>query len=282
VTRASLRLNPDIAVLTYEDRPTLLPRPFVRKAMKVIVNADDLGISESVNEAIFAAMQRGTVTSATMIANGPAVEPAANKLRLFPKCSFGVHLNLTEFQPLCPESPRDLSVILNQNGCFNGNSIRERRIGIALMRAVFREWCCQIERLMRLGVEPSHLDAHHHVHTIPQMLPVLTALRRRYKIDRIRISRNLYGLSERSSRVLLAKKRAYNFALRASGFRTTQIFTDLVTFIHRFKTERPGYGSVELMTHPGSVPGSEEAALLESDWPRQLSYDVALVSYKSL
>jgi predicted glycoside hydrolase/deacetylase ChbG (UPF0249 family) len=250
--------------------------------MKIIVNADDLGISESVNDAIFAAMRRGTVTSATMIANGPAVESAAKNLQFFPNCSFGVHLNLTEFSPLCPDSLRDLSAILNKNRCFNGNSIREIRIGLSLLRAVFREWCCQIERLMRLGVQPSHLDAHHHVHTIPQMLPVLAALRRRYKIDKIRISRNLYGPSEHPSQVLLAKKRVYNLALRTSGFRTTRIFTDLVTFVHRCKTERPASGSVELMTHPGAAPGGDESALLESDWPQRLSYDVALVSYKAL
>jgi len=252
------------------------------QAMKVIVNADDLGISESVNDAIFAAMQRGTVTSATMIANGSAVESAAKNLRLFPNCSFGVHLNLTEFQPLSPASVRDLSAILDQKQCFNGNSIREVRIGLSMLRAIFCEWCCQIESLMRLGVEPSHLDAHHHVHTIPQMLPVLAALRRRYKINRVRISRNLYDSTEHPSQSLLAKKRVYNLALRTTGFRTTRMFSDLVTFIHRCNTQRPRVASAELMTHPGSLPPGEEAALLASDWPRRLSYDVALVSYKSL
>jgi len=252
------------------------------QAMKVIVNADDLGINESVNGAIFAAMQRGTVTSATMIANGPAIESAVKNLHLFPNCSFGVHLNLTEFQPISPASLRDLSAILDRNHCFNGNSIREVRIGVSMLKAIFREWCCQIENLMSLGVEPSHLDAHHHVHTIPQMLPVLAALRRRYKINRVRISRNLYDSTEHPSRALLAKKRVYNLALRSSGFRTTRIFSDLVTFIHRCNARRPRAASVELMAHPGSLPRGEEAALLESDWPRRLSYDVALVSYKSL
>ena len=107
---------------------------------------------------------------------------------------------------------------------------------------------------MRLGVEPSHLDAHHHVHTIPQLLPVLAALRRRYKINKVRISRNMYDDSERPGRLLLAKKRLFNAALRMIGFRTTRIFTDLVTFIKLCAVRPPRLASVELMTHPGSIP----------------------------
>lgn len=250
--------------------------------MRIIVNADDLGISDSVNEAIFQEMQRGTITSATMLANGPSVKDAARNLHYFPSCSFGVHLNLTQFEPLCRESSSDLGSILNQNNCFNGNSIREVPIGVGMLRAIFREWCQQIESLMRLGVEPSHFDAHHHVHTIPQMLPVLSALRKRYKIGKIRISRNLYDQSEHPAQSLLAKKWAYNFALRTVGFRTTRIFTDLVTFIRQCSAQAPGLPSAELMTHPGSQPHDEEAVLLESGWAGKLSYNVALISYKSL
>ena len=58
--------------------------PIPPDAMKIIVNADDLGISELVNEAIFQGMRRGTITSATMLSNGPAVKAAAQILHLFP------------------------------------------------------------------------------------------------------------------------------------------------------------------------------------------------------
>jgi predicted glycoside hydrolase/deacetylase ChbG (UPF0249 family) len=151
-----------------------------------------------------------------------------------------------------------------------------------MLRAIFREWCSQIEKLMGLGIELSHLDAHHHVHTIPQMLPVLAALRRRYKIKRARLSRNLYSASEHPTQLLLQKKKIYNLALRVIGFRTTRIFTDMETFVKQCATEPPRVKSLELMTHPGSLPRTEEANLLESDWPSRLSYRPTLVSYKSL
>ncbi len=249
---------------------------------RIIVNADDLGQSDEVNEAIFQGMQRGTITSATMLSNGAAVEAAAKKLHLFPNSSFGVHLNLTEFRPLWQGSYDSLKTILDKNGCFNGNAIREVPITRPMVRSIFREWCAQIENLLRLGVEPSHLDGHHHVHTIPRLLPVLAALRRRYKISKVRISRNMYDDSERPGQMLLTKKSVFNLALRTIGFRTTRIFTDLETFIKMCADHPPRRLSVELMTHPGSSPGGEEANLLEIDWTRRLSYPAALVSYKNL
>ena len=250
--------------------------------MRIIVNADDLGLSESVNRAIFHGMQRQVITSATMLANGPAVKAAARELKRFPDCSFGVHLNLTEFEPVCPGSLRDLRSILNENKCFNGNSVREVHIGVPMLRAIYREWCSQVDTLIQLGVEPSHFDAHHHVHTIPQLLPVLRALRRRYKIDKVRLSRNMYDESQDPGRVLLAQKWAFNLALRATRFRTTRIFTDLLTFVRKCSSRAPDAPSAELMTHPGSLAKDGEADLLAEYWPSKLSYDVALISYKTL
>src|SRR5262245_2766147 len=106
-------------------------------AMKIIVNADDLGMSESVNDAIFDGMQRNVITSATMLANGAAVESAVGRLHQFPGYSFGVHLNLTEFEPVHPDSKKNLARIIAKNGCFSGNAIREVRVDVPLLRAIF-------------------------------------------------------------------------------------------------------------------------------------------------
>ncbi len=253
-----------------------------RMPIQIIINADDLGMSAKVNEAIFRAMEDGVITSATILSNGSAVVPAARMLHLFPDCSFGVHLNLTEFQPLCAGSYAALSTILDGHNCFSGNAIREVRIGAPMLKGIYREWCAQIDNLIALGVQPSHLDAHHHVHTIPQMLPDLAALRRRYRINKVRISRNLYDPVAPASKTLLAKKWFYNHALRCIGFKTTRIFTDLEAFIKICAVRPPREQLIELMTHPGSEPSSEEPGLLASDWTKKLAYQVALVSYKAL
>ncbi len=246
------------------------------------MNADDLGIREDINDAIFERMARGAITSATILANGPSVTHAFRGLNQFPRCSFGVHLNLTEFQPLSNGSSRGLAAILDDNKRFNGNAIREVKITFALLQSIYQEWCAQIELLIKMGLQPSHFDAHHHVHTIPEMLPVLTALRRRYKIHKVRISRNVYTVAELPSRILLAKKRLYNLALGIAGFRTTAVFTDLVTFARLHAVQPPPSSTIELMTHPGASLGDEEARLLDDYWPDQIQYPVTLLSYNEL
>lgn len=250
--------------------------------VRIIVNADDLGVSEVVNEAIFCAMERRVITSATMLANGQEVARAARLVPRFPDCSFGVHLNLTDFKPVYADSGRSLSKILNSQGCFNGNSIREVSIGMPMLKAIYREWCAQIERLISLGVHPSHLDSHHHVHTIPQLLPVLAALRRRYHINRVRISRNMYDRSAPASRLLLAEKSLFNSALRWMGFRTARAFTELEIYLRQCSDRPPGASVVELMTHPGSALSAEETRLLAGDWTKVLSYTPTLISFKAL
>jgi len=251
-------------------------------SIQIIVNADDLGMSEVVNDAIFRAMERGMITSATLLANGAEVTAAAREVHRFPNCSFGVHLNLTEFQPVCEQSCSTLAAILDDRGCFGGNSIRRVRIGVSMLKAIYREWSAQIERLISLGVSPSHLDGHHHVHTIPQLLPVLAALRRRYRIRKARISRNMYDPAMPASRLLLAEKYLFNSTLKAMGFRTAQIFTELEVFLRVCADHPPKANVVELMTHPGSTQSEGETRLLACEWTRNLSYRPILVSYQAL
>lgn len=250
-------------------------------AVRIIVNADDLGISDSTNEAIFNAIERGAITSATILANGPSLLPAVKLLSHFSECSFGIHLNLTQFEPLLQTSRASLACILDDGGCFYGNTIREVRITPGMLAAIYREWCAQVERLIQLRVRPSHLDGHHHVHTLPEMLPVLTALRRRFKIGKARISKNVYSQEAPAKSLLVAKKRLYNFALKAVGFRTTELFTDLETFISTCAVRPPRASTIELMVHPGAT-GGREPELLQTGWRQHLCYPATLATYNSL
>ncbi len=217
-----------------------------RGPIRIVVNADDLGIRQDINEAIFDCIARGVVTSATFLANGPALEHALAQLHRFTACSFGVHLNLTQFQPVHPNSQTSLREILDVHGGFNGNAVREIRITPTMLGAIYQEWCAQVERLIGFGVAPSHFDAHHHVHTIPQMLPVMAALRRRFKINKARISRNLYSDAELPGSMLLGKKWLYNAALKVVGFRTTRIFSDWVTVVRLCSARQPEQRALNL------------------------------------
>lgn len=249
----------------------------------IIVSADDLGISETVNDAIFRGMERGVITSASILPNGPAVESAAERTRRFPECSFGAHLNITQFKPMSAKTPSLLPGLIDNNNQFFPKAIWRIGIGLPELKAIYQEWCAQIEHLTLLGVRLSHLDTHQHVHTIPRMLPVLTALRHRYRINKIRISRNIYGAGDKPACTqLLAKKWLYNRALRVAGFRTTESFTDLQTFLNLCSVRPPRTSTIELSTHPGAEHSRHESHLLEDDLLHKLSYDIKLVSYNNL
>src|SRR5436305_1283035 len=109
-------------------------------------------------------MSRQCITSATLMANAPAIEDAASRAGDYHWCSFGVHLCLTDFRPLC--SHPGLAPLLNADGLFC-NVIRSVEITKTIRDAVIAEWSAQIEKLRALGLKLSHIDSHQHVHTIP-------------------------------------------------------------------------------------------------------------------
>ncbi|HUO66260.1 MAG TPA: ChbG/HpnK family deacetylase, partial [Gammaproteobacteria bacterium] len=67
---------------------------------RLIVNADDFGLSEAVNRAVIQAHENGIVTSTSIMAGGVAFEHAAGLAARCPTLGVGVHLTLTEQRPL--------------------------------------------------------------------------------------------------------------------------------------------------------------------------------------
>ena len=250
--------------------------------MRVIINADDLGASEIVNDAVFRLMDEKRLTSATLMANGPCIEEAVKKMSLFPACSFGIHLNISEHRPLTKQ--KALQVLLDENGCFRkDDSIRKIKINASLLQAVFDEFSAQVENLISFGVVISHIDSHQHVHTIPEIFYVLKKLQKKYGIRKARISRNIYTGDMEIPYSLSVRKKLYNFMLRKYyGTETTSGFTDFLTFCENCKVKGIKHESVELMVHPGLKDYEKETALLYTDWQNDLPYAVKLINYNEL
>jgi hypothetical protein len=248
--------------------------------LTVIVNADDVGMSDEVNDAVFNLIARRRIASATIMANAPATVRATRQAAVFPSCSFGAHLNLTEFEPLTRGPGARLLV--------NGEGLMSRTIETAAptlerLRAVFDELCAQIERLASLGIRISHLDSHHHVHTKALVFPVLKEIQRRYGIRRVRLSKNFYGTDWPCASGLRLRKQAYNWALRSIyRTKTTEAFTEFLTYCRAEKTRKQSVASIELMVHPGAPSAGEEREMLESDWIRQAGPGARLLSYSQL
>lgn len=248
--------------------------------MKIIINCDDLGVSDEVNDIIFALCRQRRVTSASLLMNAPAVESAVAQLSNYPKASFGVHLNLTQFLPLTTHP--GLVPLLDENGALSENAKRTQMTS-EVREAVFEEWCAQVERAVALGVPVSHLDSHHHIHTLPGLFGVLKRVQRRFGIRKVRLTQNVIGSCESIPASKSASKALWNFMLRHFYCtKTTDGFTSFSTFYERLQSGLNWQGSIELMCHPGHKHFQAETELLRGPWKEQLGRNVQLISYNEL
>ncbi len=129
---------------------------------KLIINADDFGLSEAVNRGIARAHGAETLPSASLLANGPAFEHAVSVAQAHPALGVGVHLNLLRGRPVA--DPGVVRPLLDEGGCFHLDVVElGRRIrGPDTLRAAETEYRAQIERVLAAGLTPTHLDSEKH------------------------------------------------------------------------------------------------------------------------
>ena len=153
------------------------------------MNADDLGWTEGVNRGIAEAHRNGIVTSASLLANGAAFASGVEVTRKTPGLGVGVHLNLSDGEPV---APRELvKSLVNERGELEGRTesllLRLARRSV-LLDEVEREWEAQIQKVRTSGIEPTHLDGHRHVQMLPGLFEIALRLAKRHGIAAIRIS----------------------------------------------------------------------------------------------
>ena len=120
----------------------------------LIVNADDLGWTEGVSRGIAEAHRNGIVTSASLLANGAAFEAGVELARTMPALGVGVHLNLSDGEPV---APRELvTSLLNERGELEGRPesllLRLARRSVSL-EEVEREWDAQIQKVRDFEIQ---------------------------------------------------------------------------------------------------------------------------------
>lgn len=253
----------------------------MRRRIRVIVNADDLGSFPKVDASVFSFMHANKVTSASLIANGGTFPDVIEKVREMKGYSFGVHLNLTSFRPMTASS--GLQPLLLDNGEFSpdlgsvASKVQLRDVRIA----VYREWRAQVAKVIEAGIPVSHLDSHEHVHTIPFLFFALKKLQAEFKIRKVRIAANEFRQNQ--SIWKRGMKSAWNFGLRqVYRTRTTQGFSSFEEFFHRAVRGELRYSIYELMVHPGPKMYEEETELLRSDWERQVPYEIQKMNFHQL
>ncbi len=157
----------------------------------LIVNADDYGLTEGLSLGILRGHREGIVTSASVLAIGPAFPKVAHLLADHPDLGIGVHLAAVgEDPPLLSRS--EVPTLFDRNGrlCETWSAFLARAAaGRVDPEDVRREFAAQLEMVQELGLPVTHLDAHQHLHLWPPMCRVVLDLARRYGVEAVRVPR---------------------------------------------------------------------------------------------
>jgi predicted glycoside hydrolase/deacetylase ChbG (UPF0249 family) len=133
-------------------------------ARLLIVNADDFGMCNSVNEAIFGALEEGIARSTTLMVPCPWMLQAMRFLADHPEISFGVHLTIiSEWADYCwgAVTPREkVPSLINEAGYFYNFDQMPEFLAQVRFDQLEMEFRAQIEVVLAAGLKPTHLDWH--------------------------------------------------------------------------------------------------------------------------
>jgi len=148
---------------------------------KLIINADDFGYSTGVNLGILEAYKNGVASSTTMMVNMPGAADAAALALAHPGLGVGIHLVLDCGFPVS----KDVPSLVNESGRFyKMNELVEK----AKLHDIEKELSAQIEKFFLLGLSPTHLDGHHHVHGQERIYPIVQLLAKEYSLPIRKVS----------------------------------------------------------------------------------------------
>ena len=137
------------------------------------MNADDFGLIELVSEGIIDAFNNAQVSSTTLMVNTLGTEHAVDLAGRHPALGVGLHFNLTEGQPLT-SAPS----LVDTSGTFHPRARLLRRLlqGKVDSRHIRIEFEAQLERIGELGINPTHVDSHEHIHMTPGVFNAISSV----------------------------------------------------------------------------------------------------------
>ena len=130
----------------------------------LILNSDDLGMYEAVNEAVISSIEDGVASSCSLMVPCPGSAHALQLLAARPHLRFGVHLTLVCDLPSAAWGPvttrAAVPSLLSPSGTFLPPSGIPQLLARARIEEVEREFRAQLEVVLRAGLSPTHLDWH--------------------------------------------------------------------------------------------------------------------------
>ena len=236
---------------------------------RLIINADDFGLTAGVNRAVVELHEERVLTSATLMARAAATDEAIELALRFPLLGVGCHVVLVDGEPVLPAAEIP-SLTDRQTGWFHpkpGSFLRQLIFGRIRAAEIEAEAAAQIALLQGRGLTLTHIDTHKHLHMFPAVLrPLLRAAR----AAGIRAVRNPFepAWSRRATpaaslfrrievNMLRQLEPAFRRIVAQEGFATTDGALGVLATgtldeatLHSVLRKIPA-GTWELVTHPG-------------------------------
>lgn len=155
---------------------------------RLIITADDFGLSEPVNAAVEAAYRRGILTAASLMVGAPAAADAVARARAMPGLRVGLHVVLVDGDPVSPRA--EIPRLLDSTGRLRNDLGRyslEIATDFATRAQVTDEVTAQFEAYRATGLPLDHVNAHRHFHMHATVAAAIHRVGRRYGMRALRI-----------------------------------------------------------------------------------------------
>jgi hopanoid biosynthesis associated protein HpnK len=253
-------------------------------AVRVIVHADDFGLSKKINDGILRAHRDGILTSTSLMANGEAFEHAVAMARSTPSLDIGIHLTLIEERSLL--NSVQIPTLVDPEGKFCRHAfqfVQRYLLGKINLREVHAELEAQIQKVLASGINPTHLDSHQHVHILPGVLKVVVKLSQTYGIPSIRLPQETVSFGKMGNVPLARILQALVLNLfcrmtRGTIKERTEFFAGFLyggnlnkENFRKLLAHLPRGGTCEIMCHPGLEEADSRYAHWHYHWRDELN-----------
>jgi hopanoid biosynthesis associated protein HpnK len=166
---------------------------------RLVVTADDFGLSPEVNEAVEQAHRDGILTAASLMVSAPAAADAVARAKRMPSLRVGLHLVLVEAWPTLPAAT--LPDLTDDAGLMRRDM---ERLGLdlalkpAARRQLAAEITAQFEAYRITGLPLDHVNAHKHFHVHPLIAGAVLSIGPRYGMRSIRVPREPRAVLKRA------------------------------------------------------------------------------------
>jgi len=227
---------------------------------RLIVNADDFGLTKGINEGIIKCFKEGIITSASVMSNMPGFYHAVNLAKEHPNLAVGIHLNIVKGKSL--EQPGKAFSLIDGNGYFYSLPGLIKRLFLRKIEfsEIENELRAQLEKVLKTNLRITHIDSHRHFHIYPSILDIVIKLAKEYKIMKIRCPLDVFShprnIKELSLKLLSQR---CSGVLKQNNIRYNQRFYDLVKVEKNRDVSRSfsilcrkiPCGVTEISCHPG-------------------------------